>query len=544
MSNVGKDKKMATMIAQKVHDLGGRTFYVGGYVRDELIGKSNKDIDIEIHGVTLEQLQGILQELGKLDERKVGDNFGIFALKGYDVDIALPRAEKPSEGGGHKDFIIDVDPFIGYENAARRRDFTINALMKDVLTGEVLDYFGGIEDLKKGVIRHVDANTFVDDPLRVLRAAQFASRFDFKIADDTANLSSQVSLDKLSQERIAGELSKALLKADKPSVFFDELRRVNQLDLWFPEVKALIDVPQDPEHHPEGDVYTHIMLVVDEAAKNRDKVENSLYFMVSALCHDFGKATTTEFDEERQKWKSWQHHEAGVPLASQFVNRVFRETKMREYVTEMTRYHMKPFMMYNEKSSQYKWMTFFDELRHPDELLLLSTCDSNGRLYIKDHSDREEYLSEKLNDYRELMKQPEIMGRDLLDMGYKPGPDFSKMIEFTHKNHLKGISKEDSIERMIAAFGPSDKLKELRANDVTGADLIKLGYKPGPKFAEMLDYVHGDDFKDLDKEHRLQHMIDKFGESGYVAMKRKTSGNERLIPDIIDTGDEDHQRGD
>ena len=197
--NLVMTEKIAARVAQK----GGRTFFVGGYVRDKVMGKENKDIDIEIHGVTPECLGEILDGLGKRTE--MGADFGIFGLKGYDVDIAMPRKEEAT-GRGHKDFTVYVDPFLGTEKAAKRRDFTMNALMEDVLTGELIDHFGGVEDIRNGVIRHVNSLTFVEDPLRVLRAAQFAARFGFQVADETVALSKTMDLSALARERIMGEL--------------------------------------------------------------------------------------------------------------------------------------------------------------------------------------------------------------------------------------------------------------------------------------------------------------------------------------------------
>ena len=235
--------RMAQEVARRVAAAGGRTYYVGGFVRDALMGRENKDVDIEVHGITPQTLASILDGLGS--RMNIGESFGIFGLRGFDLDIAMPRKESV-RGRGHRDFEIIVDPFIGVEGAARRRDFTVNAMMQDVLTGEILDPFGGKEDLERGTIRHVSDARFAEDPLRVLRGAQFAARFGFRMAEETISLCAAMELSQLSGERIEGELKKALLKAEKPSVFFEVLRQMNQLDVWFPELKALIGVPQIP----------------------------------------------------------------------------------------------------------------------------------------------------------------------------------------------------------------------------------------------------------------------------------------------------------
>ncbi|MBQ9272260.1 MAG: CCA tRNA nucleotidyltransferase, partial [Mogibacterium sp.] len=212
---------IAELIANKVKEAGGRSFYVGGFVRDKLLGMDSKDVDIEVHGIAPDELYRILGEAG--EPLAYGKSFGVFSLKGEHIDIAMPRREKAT-GTGHRDFEISVDPFLGTEAAARRRDFTINALMQDVLTGEVTDHFGGQKDLAEGVIRHIDPETFVEDPLRVLRGAQFAARFDFVIAPETTELCRGIDISTLSRERVEEELKKAHLRADRPSIFFEALR--------------------------------------------------------------------------------------------------------------------------------------------------------------------------------------------------------------------------------------------------------------------------------------------------------------------------------
>ncbi|MBP5166793.1 MAG: tRNA nucleotidyltransferase, partial [Oscillospiraceae bacterium] len=261
---------MAVKIAHSVARLGGTAYYVGGYVRDKLRHVDNKDIDIEVHGIYPHQLEKILDSLG--ERVSIGESFGVYILKGYSLDIAMPRREE-NRGEGHKDFDICVDPFIGTYKAALRRDFTINALMEDVLTGKLVDHFGGAEDLARGVIRHVNDSTFAEDPLRVLRAARFAARFGCTVAPETLELCRRMDLSSLPKERVMGELEKALLRSDKPSVFFRTLRRTGRLSPWFAELEQTIGTEQDPKRHAEGDVWTHTMAVADAAVKYRDKAK-------------------------------------------------------------------------------------------------------------------------------------------------------------------------------------------------------------------------------------------------------------------------------
>ena len=442
-----KDKNvvMARMIAEKVASEGGRAFYVGGLVRDHILGRENKDVDIEIHGITPEKLEEILETFGEVT--KTGMSFGVFGLKKYEIDIAMPRKEK-AVGRGHRDFEIDVDPFIGYEKAALRRDFTMNAMMEDVLTGEILDFFGGREDMKKHLIRHVNDVTYQEDALRVLRAAQFAARFQFEIADETRELSRTMSLTDLAPERIFGELHKALLKAREPSIFFEEMRHMGHLSLWFPELEALIGVPQSPVHHPEGDVWTHTMMVLDAAAELRSGASYPEGFMMSALTHDFGKAVSTA--AEGQKISAIGHEKTGVELTRQFLRRISNENKMERYVLNMVELHMKPNMLASDRAGQKSTSKMFDQSVCPGDLLLLAKADHLGKGNAEDYSPTEAFLQDRLSYFEELMSRPFVQGRDLVEAGIQPGPDFSEALAYSHKMRLAGVPKDEALAQTLS----------------------------------------------------------------------------------------------
>lgn len=440
-----RDLVMAKKVAVKVAEKGGRTFFVGGYVRDKIMGKENKDIDIEIHGVTPQELADILDHLGKRTE--MGANFGIFGLKGYDLDIAMPRKEEAT-GRGHKDFEVFVDPFLGTLKAAMRRDFTMNALMQDVLTDEVIDHFGGVEDLKKGVLRHVNSETFVEDPLRVLRAAQFAARFEFVVAEETIELAKTMDLTALAKERIFEELKKALLKAQRPSIFFEEMRKMEQLGDWFPEVQQLIEVQQSPVHHPEGDVWTHTMMVLDEAAKLREQTTNPVGFMMTAITHDFGKVLTTK--EIDGRIRSLEHETEGIPLVKQFMVRISNEVKLEKYVLNMVKLHMKPLMMAAQGAKKKSTNKLFDQSIAPEDLVLFSWADHLGRTNAVIDQEREAFLKERLEYFHETMAKPFVMGADLVAAGLKPGPEFSEILGFAHKLRLANVEKEEALRQTLA----------------------------------------------------------------------------------------------
>ena len=443
--SVSRDLAMAEKIARLVDQAGGRVFYVGGFVRDLLMKRENKDVDIEVHGVTVDQLEQILDSVGYRTE--MGASFGVFGLKGYDLDIAMPRKEE-AIGRGHKDFKVDVDPFLGTEKAAIRRDFTLNALMQDVLTGEIVDHFGGVEDLKAGVLRHVNADTFIEDPLRVLRGAQFAARFDFEVADETIELCKTMDLSALAPERIMGELEKALMKAEKPSIFFDRMRQMEQLDFWFPELKALIGVPQPPKHHPEGDVWIHTMMVLDCAAELRKQAKEPLFLMLAALCHDLGKPLTTK--EIDGVLHALGHETKGLPLVKKALGRVTNENSLTKYVLNMTELHMRPNQMAADRSSQKAMNHLFDKSICPEDLILLAEADYKGRAGEWDFEPNRAFFKERLDVFHEMMARPFVMGRDLIQAGLKPDKNFGEMLAFAHKLRLAGVAKEDALRQTLA----------------------------------------------------------------------------------------------
>ncbi|MBR6956255.1 MAG: HD domain-containing protein [Firmicutes bacterium] len=432
-------------ITEYVNEAGGRVFYVGGCVRDRLLGIDNKDVDIEVHGISPEDLYSILEKVG--EPLAYGKSFGVFALRGEDIDIAMPRRER-AVGKGHRDFVVDVDPFIGTREAARRRDFTINALMEDAMTGEIVDHFGGQEDLKAGIIRHIDPATFVEDPLRVLRGAQFAARFGFGIAPDTVELCRGIDLSTLSKERVEEELRKALLKADKPSIFFEAMREMDQLDHWFPELKELIGLEQDPVFHPEGDVWTHTMEVIDRAAGYRDKVSEPFSFMLLALTHDLGKIVTTE--EKNGRIHAYEHETKGLPLVESFLRRILNENDVIDYVLNMVPLHMKPNVAAHSKPALKSTNRMFDQAEAPEDLIWFAASDRPVFAGEEAFSGDTEFLLERLAAYDEIMARPHVMGRDLIAAGLEPGEDFSEILEYAHKLRLAGIEKDLAMKQVLA----------------------------------------------------------------------------------------------
>lgn len=427
-------------IAKLVKENGGRTFYVGGYVRDKLLNIENKDVDIEVHGISEDTLYKILKSLGT--PLAYGSSFGVYSLSGHNIDIALPRSEKLI-GKKHTDFRIDVDPFIGYKNACKRRDITINALMMDVLTGEILDYYSSINDLNNKIIRYVDKDSFFEDPLRVLRVAQFAARLQFKVDEDTIDLCKNIDLSYLSRERIEEELRKALLKANKPSIFFDVLNKMNQLSYWFKEVEDLINIKQDPIYHPEGDVYIHTMQVLDRCAKYRDVVSDAYSFMLLGLTHDFGKTITSE--EIDGRIHAYNHEIDGVPLVETFLKRISNRKDVIKYVKNMVTMHMEPNKKANNHSSIKSTNKMFYNCISPKDLIYFSICDSGK-------TDNLNFLNERYKIYEEIINKPFVTGNDLIKAGIKPNEDFHKLLEYATKLRLANVDKDSALKQTLAYY--------------------------------------------------------------------------------------------
>lgn len=486
----GQDRKLldpANKLAEKIRSLPAdpafpdrepRALLVGGFVRDALTGTVSKDADIEVYGVSPERLENVLQQLfpGKVD--MVGRSFGVmkvFLGNGLDLDISIPRRESKT-GKGHKDFAIEGDPDMTVKEAARRRDFTMNSIAADPLTGEILDPFGGAEDIKNRVLRVTDPERFQDDPLRVYRAVQLSARLNFTIEPKSFALMHEMvergDLEALAPERVTEEWKKLLLKSEKPSQGFEWMRKLGILEKYYPELDAMIDVPQEPEWHPEGDVWTHTMMTLDEAAKiarsEREGLpftpEERLQILLGALCHDLGKPSTTKPGEKDgiPRIRSLGHEEAGVEPTKQLLSRLTFGSDVEAAATAIASSHLKPSTFYRawEKGElndeQYanavrKWI----KRNYPISwrvLLAASEADSRGRALPgvqTDPFEPGEHLTRVVEE-RGLDKaptQPLVQGRDLIALGLKPGPRFTEIIRLVEANRDAGklTTKEDAL---------------------------------------------------------------------------------------------------
>ena len=442
------DEILARKIAEAVRNAGGRAFFVGGYVRDMLMGIDCKDIDIEVYGIEPALLREVLSVFGEVYDK--GAAFGVLGLRHSDLDIAMPRKES-LRGTKHTDFDVSVDPFLTYEEASMRRDFTINAMMLDPLTGEIVDCWNGKADLAQKIIRHVSDSTFGDDALRVFRAAQFAARMGAEIAPETMEICRRMNVTELSKERVYDELIKALTKAAIPSIFFRTLHSVDHLREFFPEIEALIGVPQNPKFHPEGDVFEHTMLTLDAAASLRHMAKEPINFMLAALMHDLGKANATEISPEG-KITSYMHPDTGITLAETQLKRLTNNVRTIAYVKNMVWLHMRPNMLACADSKKKKSREMFDMSLCPEDLMLISRSDATGKTDAPYNMKNWEYLSERLDDYYKCIARPMVAGADLIAAGVRPGKHMGEMIARARSLHFSGVEKQRALTQVIKEF--------------------------------------------------------------------------------------------
>lgn len=453
---------MVQAFARAIEKAGGKALLVGGLVRDEILGLPSKDYDFEVFGLPMDKVQEILSNFGNVKE--VGKQFGVLNIQELDWDVALPRREKKT-GEGHKGFDVVPDPTMSIEEAARRRDFTINALSKDPLTGEIIDPLNGMADIKAGILRMADPHTFGDDPLRALRGAQFAARFDMDIEPETLKVISAQPLEELPGERILPEFSKMLLKGKKPSKGIEVLRQANLLR-YFPEIEALQGVPQEPEWHPEGDVYVHTMMVLDEAAKQRTgDLEFDLPLMFGALAHDFGKPMATE--EIDGKITSRGHEEAGVAPANAFMQRMKAPLTLTKQVETLVSFHLRPAILPNTGGGRKGYRKLGRELDEggvsPDLLVAMSKADVLGRTteaaLRRDVSSQDKFLEEYHQHVTSQATGPggklvdSVSGKHLIAKGFKPGPDMGKFLALTRSiEDETGITDPEALIDLAARF--------------------------------------------------------------------------------------------
>lgn len=429
----------AEAICRAVRSAGGRALIVGGWVRDRLMRHPSKDIDIEVFGVPADRLREVLAAFGPVNT--VGESFTVYKVAG--IDVSLPRRESKT-GRGHKGFLVSGDPSMTPLEAARRRDFTINAISWDPLTEEYIDPFDGRGDLERRLLRAVDASTFGEDSLRALRAVQFAARFEFQLEEKTHRLCRAIPLDDLPAERVWGEIEKLLLRARKPSIGFALALELGIIERLLPELQTLVGCPQEPEWHPEGDVWIHTLLVIDEARKRIDDLPypQQIAVMLGAVCHDLGKPPTTAWVEGRIR--SLEHEEAGIEPSARVLDRLNVHTlhgyDVRREVFGLVANHLKPGMF--AKANPPAGDGAFRRLAQKVDLELLARvakADCEGRGGGFDCAAMDRFLERaRALGVQHAPPEPLVKGRHLIELGVAPGPSLGELLRDVYERQLDG----------------------------------------------------------------------------------------------------------
>ncbi len=455
--------KILKTISKVISQHNGSAVIVGGSVRDHFMKFPVKDYDIEVYGLqSMEVLETILLEFGSVN--LVGKSFGVlkFVHDNEEYDFSFPRLES-KVSKGHRGFDVQVDGKMDFKTASKRRDFTVNAMGYDIERKAFLDPFNGQRDIEERVLRHIDDNSFVEDPLRVYRAVQFSARFSFDLTEETTRLCAKMVdeglLEELPKERVYTEFKKLLLKAQKPSIGFELMRELGVLR-YFPELEALIDVPQDPKWHPEGDVWTHTMMSLDAMArlcrsgcphpddKNDDK--QKLKLLSATLCHDLGKAITTTVGDNG-KIRSIGHENRGIELTRSLMYRLTDEHDFIESILPLVEHHLKPSQFYAQGAKAPAIRRLATKV-NIEELVLVAKADFLGRTTDEAHSGKYEAGEWMLEKAKALKVENRpidalLQGRDLINFGLKPSPLFKKILDEVYDLQMEGTlhHKEEAL---------------------------------------------------------------------------------------------------
>ena len=442
MSTPATSTVQALTVARLVRDAGGRALFVGGCVRDSLLGLAPKDYDIEVYGLAPDALRAALEREFRIDA--VGESFCVFKLAHTQIDVSLPRTENKI-GAGHRDFAVASDPHLSFA-AAARRDFTVNAIMRDPLTEEIIDPFDGVADLRRGILRHV-GDKFAEDPLRVLRAMQLAARFEFAVAPETVALCSTMTQDDLPRERLAAEWEKLLLKGKRPSLGLEFLRACDWLK-FYPELIPLIACEQYERWHPEGDVWTHTLhaldalpLVLDPDAPQSD----NLLVAVSALCHDFGKPLVSRREDDG-RITAHGHEHAADSLVRSFTERLWNLRGFADEVVKFVNAHMRPLSLVFQGASDKAYRRLAAEIGRLDLLAKIAECDTRAS---PPNPPNLEMIAEFKRRAAALFvlqapPAPIIQGRHLIALGMAPSPRFKTILDALYDKQLEGAFNDES----------------------------------------------------------------------------------------------------
>lgn len=446
-----------TEICRMVSDVGGVAYVVGGAARDYFLAQTNgvpyhiTDVDIEVFDLSAAAIETLLSKKWSLDI--VGKAFGVIKLHGLPIDVSTPRRER-RVGRGHTDFVIDTDPSMSLEEAAERRDFTINAIYYNPLTSTWHDPYNGRGDLLKKLLQPV-SHRFMEDPLRVLRGMQLVARFDLTPTTSCLEMCRLLSQENLPRERVWGEWKKLLLQGKHIRKAWYFLRDIGWLKRFYPELFALIGSQQHSEWHPEGDVFEHTALVVEAFTQGTfTDDEEKLVLGLAAICHDLGKPETAAFGPTKKNpiphWTNHNHEHHTGP-AERFLARLTNETKLIEQVLAICRAHMTPSSFYRNGAELQAFRRLAMRVPIP-RLVKMLRFDQGGRgptmppdetmiAWFEAEAARAGVQHEK--------PKPLVLGRDLIaNFQYPPGPRMGALLDTLMEKQLAGEfeTKEAGLE--------------------------------------------------------------------------------------------------
>jgi len=463
-----KAPEKITEICQAIEQAEGQCYIVGGWVRDQLLSNNSKpaccqtrDIDLEIFGLKKEQLEKTLQNFGLTKE--IGKSFAVYKID--DIDVALARLETKT-GPRHTDFEVKTSPDFTPEQTSRRRDFTVNALMYDPLKNKVLDFHNGLPDLDNKTLRLVDEKTFTEDPLRVYRLASLSSRLGFEIEPTTFEICRQMvpKLKHLPKERVGEEWKKIML-APNPSQGLEILEKLGVLKLYFPEIDQMVGARQDPIYHPEGDVWTHTLLAINEGAKRTKNKKNRLSIMLAILVHDIGKPSQTE-QKPNGRISHYKHESRKVvePLIHSFLNKLnfshLDQDRLRHKVVNLVCDHMTIIhLTQNMDNGQVidRSLRRLSSRLRPATLRQLIDVGASDHKATRGEKDKfkGEALLKRADELAILDNQPQpiLTGRDLIDNGLTAGPKFGEILRQAYNDQLDGkINSKDEALQWLKSY--------------------------------------------------------------------------------------------
>jgi tRNA nucleotidyltransferase (CCA-adding enzyme) len=414
---------------------GGRALLVGGCVRDAALGRRVRDLDLEVFGVAPERLLALVRARCAADV--VGRHFPVLHLRSLPVDVSVPRQRRSLPEGAAADFSAGADPDASPADAALRRDFTIDAVGLDPLAPEIVDPCRGLADLAAGRLVHT-SERFDEDPLRVLRAMQLLARFVLSVDPATRERCRALTPEGLPRERVFNEWRRLLLEGERPSRGLHFLRDAGWLR-HFPELEALVGCPQDPEWHPEGDVWIHTLHCLDAFARARTgDAREDLVVGLAVLCHDFGKPATTE--ERKGRITSHGHEAVGAEIAQRWLERWSGEPALAEEVAAHVGAHLAPALLHRQGSSDAAVRRLARRVGRIDLLVRVAAADHAGRPPLTDPFVAGEWLLERAGalQVKQGPPKPIVLGRHLIAEGLAPGPAFKPILDACYEAQLSG----------------------------------------------------------------------------------------------------------